>query len=98
MRQVEKLDLLLKTLYRIRLEGYYPLTDICKENDLPIKTNPELEKLIKQLQSAGYISSLHAADECFAQITPEGIAYAQRDSYTYKGQSLISIDYGLSKV
>ncbi len=96
MKQVEKLDLLLKMLYECRYEGYYPLSEICSQHALPIETDSELRKFAKRLQNDGLIDTLYANEECFAQLTTDGSVYCQNDSYTFRGRSLLANDYGFS--
>lgn len=98
MKQIEKLDLILKALYEIRLEGYYPLAEICLEKKFPIELKTELRRLAKRLESDGYIDIIYAHEECFGQITETGIVYSKMDSYSRKGQSVISNQYDSIRV
>lgn len=94
MKQIEKLDLLLKALYETRFEGYYPLSDICADRDFPIEPKTELKRLAKRLQSDTHIDTIYAQEECFAQITSNGILYCQTDSYAHKGHPILESSLG----
>lgn len=96
MKQVEKLDILLRTLYGCRYEGYYPLTQMWIQKALPMSMKTDLVRLITRLKNDDLVDVLSAQDEYFAQITEKGIAYCERDSYTYRGFPLLTNQYGFS--
>lgn len=96
MKQVEKLDILLRTLYESRFEGYYPLNEMWIQKSLPPQMKAELRKLSARLKNDDFIDTLCTRDECYAQITEKGIAYCKMDSYTYKGLPILSNKYNFS--
>lgn len=96
MKQIEKLDLILKSLYELRFEGFYSLQEICQDKQLPIEIHSELRMLAKRLESDHFINANYTFDDCLAQITSYGIEYCEEDSYTYKGKSIITNNYNLT--
>ncbi|SHH92901.1 Alpha C protein N terminal [Flavobacterium sp. CF108] len=94
MKQTEKLDLLLRELYKHKFDGHvHSLTQICEEKDLPIEPHNEVRLLAHRLIDDGFITGNFTLDDCLAEITSYGVEYCEDDSYTYKGSSLITNNY-----
>ena len=97
MKQSEKLDLLLRGLYSLKdHRGYKLMSEIVKQNELPI-LHQEIFTLAKRLQSDNYIDATFVmGGDCFAQINSYGIEYCEEDSYSYKGNSIITNNYNIT--
>jgi hypothetical protein len=81
MKHVEKLDLVLRELYKHRFDGIlYSITDILAE----IGGNPNLQeaKMIgKRLEEDGHIVYVESSDSADARIDSRGIQYCEASSY-----------------
>jgi len=97
MKQTEKLDLILRELYKLRFDGHvYALKDICKENNIPIEPVNEVRALASRLKDDGYVNATFTFDDSLVEITSYGVEYCEEDSYTYKNHSIITNNYNLS--
>ena len=91
MKQTEKFDLILRELYKYRNDGnYYSIYDICQEINVPFDSVMEIEKISHRLHDDGYVDAIFLVNGASAQLTSYGIDYCEGDSYTYKGQPLIT--------
>lgn len=79
MKQKEKLDLILKALYRNRHFLFSSLEDIIAELKIPIDSNNEIQNLAKRLEEERYIRIKLTKDCSFATITSYGIEYCEED-------------------
>jgi hypothetical protein len=96
MKQSEKLDLILKELYKHKNNGgYYSLNEIFIELGIPINiAGQELVNLGNRLKNDGYVDVLRfEINDCIAQITTYGIEYVEEDSYSNSGTSIINNTY-----
>lgn len=99
MKQSEKLDLILKELYKYKNDGkYYSIGWICESQNIPIDSILELNKLAHRLKDDGYINTMFSHNDCNAELTTYGIEYCEGDSYSYSGNSIITNNYSISIV
>jgi hypothetical protein len=97
MRQVEKLDLILRALYSRRASSQDEyLQDICKQERIPLVSRDELYKLTKRLENDNLIECNYIQAGIYAELTSHGIEYCEEDSYSLKGQSIINNNYNLT--
>jgi len=99
MKQSEKLDLILRELYKYKNDGeYYSIDWICKTMNIPVDSFLELNKLAHRLKDDRFITPLFAHNDCSAELTSYGIEYCEENSYTYSGHSIITNNYSISIV
>lgn len=97
MKQSEKLDLILRDLYKYKNDGKnYSIGNICQTLNIPIDSDLELNKLAHRLKKDGYINALFTHNDCLAELTSYGIEYCEGDSYSYSGHSIITNNYSIS--
>ena len=97
MKQSEKLDLILKTLYNYRQDGrYFSIEEICKSQNIPVEPKIELRMIVKRLEQDGYIRAIYTNSDISAVLTSHGIEYCEEDSYANKGHSIITNNYNLT--
>jgi len=95
MNQSEKLDLILRELYKYRFDGkYYSIDSIVKTLNIPLQTT-ECNTLGHKLENDGFIKAIFSATDCHAEISPKGVAYCERegDSVTFSGQSSVTNNF-----
>jgi hypothetical protein len=97
MKQSEKLDVILRSLYKYRDDGqYHSVKEILESHNIAI-TLEEIPRLAFRLRDDGFVDLIAAVpDDYLCQINSYGIEYCEGDSYTYKGSSLISNNYNLT--
>jgi len=99
MKQSEKLDLILRELYKYKNDGkYYLIGWICQTLNIPVDSFLELNKLAHRLKDDGFITPLFTHNDCSAELTSYGIEYCEENSYTYSGHSIITNNYSISIV
>jgi hypothetical protein len=99
MKQSEKLDLILRELYKYKNDGkYYSIGWICQSLGIPLDSVLELNKLAHRLEDDGYIKTMFSHNDCSAELTTYGIEYCEEDSYSYSGHSIITNNYSISIV
>ncbi|MBP1631402.1 MAG: hypothetical protein H6Q15_2295 [Bacteroidetes bacterium] len=99
MKQSEKLDLILRELYKYKNDDkYYSIGWICQSLSIPLDSPLELNKLAHRLKDDGYINPLFSHNDCSAELTSYGIEYCEDNSYTYSGHSIITNNYSISIV
>jgi hypothetical protein len=99
MKQSEKLDLILRELYKYKNDGkYYSIGWICETLNIPIDSFLELNKLAHRLNDDGYINTMFRDNDCSAELTSYGIEYCEENSYSYSGHSIITNNYSISIV
>jgi hypothetical protein len=97
MKQSEKLDLMLRELYKYKNNGsYYSLSWICQTIDIPIESDLELNRLAHRLKNDGYINTQFTHNDCNAELTTYGIEYCEEDSYSYSGSPIVTNNYSIS--
>lgn len=97
MKQSEKLDLILRELYKYKNNGkYYYIGQICQSLDIPIDSVLEINKLSHRLKDDGFINAMFTHNDCSAELTSYGIEYCEEDSYSYSGYSVITNNYSIS--
>lgn len=96
MKQTEKLDLILKGLYKDP-EHYHSLKGILLDAGEGA-TVDEIHQLGQKLKSDGYMLFWGGPDDVAGQITINGKIYVEGDSYTYRGRAIISNHYNISIV
>ena len=97
MKHTEKLDLILRELYKFKFDGnYYLLEKIFEDGIILIDGNDEITKTAKRLEGDGFINATYTSDGCFVEINSFGVEYCESDSYTYKNHSIITNNYNLS--
>lgn len=99
MKQSEKLDLILRELYKYKNDGkYYSIRRICETLNIPLDSFIELNKLAHRLKDDGFIDPMFIRNDCSAELTSYGIEYCEENSYTYSGHSIITNNYSISIV
>ncbi|GJM17214.1 MAG: hypothetical protein DHS20C13_25410 [Thermodesulfobacteriota bacterium] len=99
MKQSEKLDLILRELYKYKNDGkYYSIKWICQTLNIPLDSNLELNKLAHRLKNDGYIKTISQKNDSSAELTSYGIEYCEENSYSYSGHSIITNNYSISVV
>lgn len=97
MKQSEKLDLILRELYKHKHDGkYYYLSQICKELNIAVAPNTEIPTLGHRLKSDMLINASFRQNDVAACLTTYGIDYCEQDSYTYRGHSIITSTYNIN--
>lgn len=96
MKQVEKLDLILKGLYDIGKDSYVSIIRIIEENSIPVETRDELFRLAKRLESDNLIKPIYTRCDVSARLTSQGIDYCECNSYTYNGAAIITNNYNIN--
>lgn len=98
MKQSEKMDLLLKELYKYKHDGkFYSLAGFCHELGISYEPYNELVTLGHRLKSDGYIDVTFYPDAPYAKLNSYGIEYCEEDSYTYHGKAIINNNYNIIK-
>jgi hypothetical protein len=98
MKQSEKLDLILRELYKYKNDGkYYSITSICESQNIPIDSQHEIFNISKRLHTDDFINQ-STYDDCAAELTSYGIEYCEENSYSYSGHSVITNNYSISIV
>ena len=94
MKQVEKLDRILKGIYNRRTlkEDIY-LDTICELDSIPLVSVDELHKLADRLEDDNYIECTRIRDGIYAQLTSYDVEYCEEDSYSFKGHSIVTNNY-----
>lgn len=96
MKQLEKLDLILKFLYEKKFDGYYyDLPEILLDYGIEVNLD-EGFALGKRLERDGLVKAIEAKSGMSVTLTTEGIDYIENDSYSNHGHSVISNHYNIS--
>ncbi|MBJ6118989.1 hypothetical protein JAO76_12345 [Pontibacter sp. BT310] len=99
MKQFEKLDLILRELYKYKNDGkYYSIEHICYSLNIPLDSSLEINKIAHRLKDDGFINAMFRLNDCMAELTSYGIEYCEEDSYSYSGHSIITNNYSISIV
>lgn len=99
MKQSEKLDLILRELYKHKNDGtYYSIGVICENINIPLDSNIELMNLARRLENDDFIKPLYTLNNCSAELTSYGIEYCEENSYSYSGSSVTTNSYSISIV
>ncbi|WP_426059316.1 hypothetical protein [Hymenobacter sp. B1770] len=97
MKQSEKLDLILQTLYELRVTGQPQfLKTICENSGVPLVSRDELYILAKRLENDNLVECHYIGAGVMAILNSYGIEYCEEDSYSYKGTPLIMNTYNLT--
>jgi hypothetical protein len=96
MRQSEKLDAILNYLYERRDDDkQYSITDILSSVGIEF-TVPEIARLAEHLEKDKYVTLNDLSSKLKKiKITSKGISYAEGDSYTKKGSSIVNNHYNI---
>ncbi|HPC99155.1 MAG TPA: hypothetical protein P5257_10490 [Bacteroidales bacterium] len=96
MKQTEKLDILLRCLYKFKYDGkYHSIQTILSEEGIEVNRE-EAYSLCKRLYSEGMIEMVSTKEDVSAEITSYGIEYCEGDSYTYSGSAIINNNYQIT--
>lgn len=96
MKQVEKLDILLKELYKHRSSNQYvDPEEIYDSLNIEISENEQI-LIIERLRELGLIKTFSTKDGNGAKITSSGIEYCEEDSFSEKGSPVITNNYQYS--
>ena len=96
IKQSEKLDLILKGLYKFKDTGkYYSLVSICNAMNISLAID-EWNRLAHRLKNDGYVKTIFHHSDCSLQLTTYGIDYCEQDSYTYSGNAIITNVYNIN--
>lgn len=99
MKQFEKLDLILKELYKYKNDGRcYSIGEICKDLNIPLDSVSEIGTLSNRLKTDGFIKAIPMCGDSLAELTSYGIEYCEENSYSYTGHSIITNNYSISIV
>jgi hypothetical protein len=91
MKQVEKLDLILRDLYNHKHDGkYYSIGEIVQRLKISDVNDIELKSLAHRLKNDGHIKAMFTHYDVSAALTSEGIDYCEGSSYSYGGNSIIT--------
>jgi hypothetical protein len=97
MKQVEKLDIILKELYKYRFDGkFYDIGTLLEDLKIDVEPHTELRMLGKRLEEDGFIKTIWQRYGPSACLTSYGIEYCEENSYTYTGQSVITNNYNMT--
>ncbi|WP_424492597.1 hypothetical protein [Salinimicrobium sp. GXAS 041] len=96
MKQIEKLDILLKELYKERFNNqYFDPEEIYGSLNIDISEN-EQSLILERLEELGLIKTFSTKDGDGAKITSSGIEYCEEDSFSEKGSPVITNNYQYS--
>jgi hypothetical protein len=99
MKQSEKLDLILRELYKHKNDGkYYSIGWIYQSLNISIDSVLEINRIGHRLEDDGFINASFTHNDCNAELTSHGIEYCEENSYTYSGHSVITNNYSISVV
>ncbi len=99
MKQSEKLDLILRELYKYKNDGkYHSIGLICQSLNIPLESLSELNKIATRLKDDGFIKASITLQDCSGELTSYGIEYCEENSYSYSGHSIITNNYNISIV
>ncbi len=93
MKQKEKLDLIVKTLYKFRDNGSLTIEKIYEKLNIPLNSRDEIYIIAERLRDDGYIKVTFTKGTTFAIITSYGIGYCEEDLSFSKNISLINNTY-----
>lgn len=96
MKQTEKLDFLLKQLYKHRSD--YQYTDVIDIFGLMKDgvSETEAKLMVERLEDLRYIKKISTKDGLSAKITSKGIEYCEEDSFAKNGYPIINNNYNLN--
>lgn len=97
MKETEKIDLLLRGIYEQNKHVDVCELSVIADNAGLNLNRTELNRIADRLENDGYITGRadDNVDIC-CWITSRGVEYCEGDSYTYRGQSLITNHYNIS--
>jgi hypothetical protein len=99
MKQSEKLDLILRDLYKYKNDGHHhSIGLICKALNIPLDSDLEMGNLASRLKTDGLINATITIGDSSAELTSSGIEYCEENSYSYTGHSIITNNYNISVV
>jgi len=100
MKQSEKLDLILRELYKYRFDGrYYNIGGLLIDLNIDFEEYTELRMLCKRLEDDGLIKTMWVKAGANACLTSYGIEYCEETSYSYRTQSQnVNIHYDINQV
>ena len=95
MKEKEKLDLILRAFYQYRNEvNPVSIQKLCSDNKIPIENRQEQNRLVKELDTHGYIK-LFGNTAAAAIITSNGVQYCEEDSFGNPGYAIV---YNISTI
>ena len=94
MKQTEKLDLILKALYE-KPGNAGEIIQLLNEKGIDVSLD-DAYKLGRRLDDAGYVKFVATRDSAWVDIKSEGIEFVEGDSFTLRGQSVITNNYSIS--
>lgn len=93
MKQSDKLDLILLSLYRQKYDGlWHSLPVICSEAEIEITNDIEMVMLTTRLINEELINAETAGGEIKAVITSDGINFCETDSFAHPGLAITERD------
>ena len=99
MKQSEKLDLILRELYKHKNDGNnHSIEQICRALSIPLDSILEIDKLASRLKTDRLINAVMTNGDSLAELTSYGIEYCEENSYSYSGHSIITNNYNISVV
>lgn len=97
MKQSEKLDLILKGLYKYKKKDSYPtIENICKEQNIPTDSDNEIRMLAHRLNGDNLIDARFTKSDTLVSLTSHGIEYCEENSYSIKGKAIIENMYNVT--
>lgn len=97
MKQSEKLDLILRELYKYRFDGkYYNIGYLLEILNIEFEEHSELRMLGKRLENDGLIRTIWMKSGASACLTSHGIEYCEETSYSNSGSSLVTNNYQIT--
>ena len=96
MKQSEKLDLILRELYKYKNESrFYSFKEIFETINISFDSVNELVRLGERLEANGFINAIITNGDCSGKLTSYGIEYCEEDSYSYSGHSVVTNNYSI---
>ncbi len=95
MKQTEKLDLALKFLCEKPRGQYFDLVQLFKESGIEISLD-DARVLGQRLSNSDYAKYTSTYGSVHVSIRSEGIEFVEGDSFTHKGNSVITTYYSIS--
>ena len=98
MKQIEKLELILRTLYKFRANGGSTMEEICETQNIPLNSRDEIQSLAEWLKDKNYIKLKLTKGSTFVTINSHGIEYCEEDLGLLKNNSLINNIFNINNI
>lgn len=96
MKQSEKLDLVLRELYKTKNDRIpYSISRIFHNLNIPLDSTSEPLTIAEHLEQDGFIKAFTMLVDCDALLTSRGILFCQENSYSSPGHSILTNNYSV---